>query len=392
MNSPVSITALASISALGSDQNQIWDNYLNDNHFITEKQFENFSALVAQLSEDDKIAIEKLRNSDTKYKGLDDSVLYSIYVSRRAVKEANWKPSDDFGINIGSSRGATSLFEKYHKAFLKNNYAETLSSPTTTLGNISSWLAHDLQTNGPEISHSITCSTGLHALLNGVTWLLSGMSDKFLVGGSEAALTDFTIAQMQALKVYAKKNKSHSELVEESYPCQALNLEKKQNTMVIGEGAAVVCLENGVKENALAIIEGIGYATEVLEHNVSISTEAECFQKSMKMALGNVALGEIDAIVMHAPGTIKGDSSEVKAIQKVFGENTPLLTSNKWKLGHTFATSGVLSIELAVMMLKEQQFISVPFIEKQQSNKKLSKILVNAVGFGGNAVSVLLSK
>ena len=146
------------------------------------------------------------------------------------------------------------------------------------------------------------------------------------------------------------------------------------------------------KENALAIIEGIGYATEVLEHNVSISTEAECFQKSMKMALGDVALEEIDAIVMHAPGTIKGDASEVKAIQKVFGDKTPLLTSNKWKLGHTFATSGMLSVELAVMMLKEQQFISVPFIEKQQSNKKLNKILVNAVGFGGNAVSVLLSK
>jgi len=392
MKTPVSITALASISALGSTRNQTWNNYLNDNHFITEKHFENFSALVAQLSDEDELAIEKLRDSDTKYRNLDNSVLYAIYVSRKAVAEANWKSSDDFGINIGSSRGATSLFEKYHKAFLKNNFAETLSSPTTTLGNISSWLAHDLQTNGPEISHSITCSTGLHALLNGVTWLLSGMSDKFLVGGSEAALTDFTIAQMQALKVYAKKQKDHSKLVEESYPCQALNLEKKQNTMVIGEGAAVVCLEGGIKENALAIIEGIGYATEVLEHNVSISTEAECFQKSMKMALGDVALEDIDVIVMHAPGTIKGDTSEVKAIQKVFGEKTPLLTSNKWKLGHTFATSGMLSVELAVMMLKEQQFISVPFIENQQSNKKLNKILVNAVGFGGNAVSVLLSK
>jgi len=384
MKSPVSITALSSISALGSTQNQVWNNYLKDNHFITEKHFDNFSALVSQLSEEDNVAIEELRNSDTKYVHLDDSVLYAIYVSRKAIAAANWKSSDDFGINIGSSRGATSLFEKYHKAFLENNYAETLSSPTTTLGNISSWLAHDLQTNGPEISHSITCSTGLHALLNGVIWLLSGMSDKFLVGGSEAALTDFTIAQMQALKVYAKKN--------QTYPCQALNLEKKQNTMVIGEGAAVVCLENGIKEDALAIIEGIGYATEVLEHNVSISTEAECFQKSMKMALGNIAPEEIDAIVMHAPGTIKGDSSEVKAIQKVFGGKTPLLTSNKWKLGHTFATSGMLSVELAVMMLKEQQFISVPFIQKQQPNKKLNKILVNAVGFGGNAVSVLLSK
>ena len=365
MNSPVSITALSSISALGSTQNQVWDNYLNDNHFITEKQFENFSALVAQLSEEDNIAIEELRNSDTKYVHLDDSVLYAIYVSRKAVVAANWKSSDDFGINIGSSRGATSLFEKYHKAFLKNNYAETLSSPTTTLGNISSWLAHDLQTNGPEISHSITCSTGLHALLNGVTWLLSGMSNKFLVGGSEAALTDFTIAQMQALKVYARKN--------QEYPCQAFNLEKKQNTMVIGEGAAVACLENGIKENALAVIEGIGFATEVLEHNVSISTEAECFQKSMKMALANINPDEVDVIVMHAPGTIKGDSSEVKAIQKVFKEKSPFLTTNKWKLGHTFATSGMLSIEMAVLMLQKQEFISVPYLENKEAPKKIRK-------------------
>ena len=74
------------------------------------------------------------------------------------------------------------------------------------MGNISSWVAHDLQTEGPEISHSITCSTALHALLNGVAWLQSGKQIKFLVGGSEAPLTPFTIAQMQALKIYAKRN------------------------------------------------------------------------------------------------------------------------------------------------------------------------------------------
>jgi 3-oxoacyl-(acyl-carrier-protein) synthase len=78
-----------------------------------------------------------------------------------------------------------------------------LASPTTTLGNISSWVAHDLQSSGPEISHSITCSTALHALLNGVAWLKAGMADKFLVGGTEAPLTDFTIAQMRALKIYS---------------------------------------------------------------------------------------------------------------------------------------------------------------------------------------------
>lgn len=384
MITPISITALASISALGSNPDDIWKAYLNDEHHISEKEFASFSALVVELSEEDKHEIELLRHSDPKYKNLDDSVLYGIYVSRKAIATSKWKSSDNFGVNIGSSRGATSLFEKYHKAFLKNKIAETLSSPTTTLGNISSWIAHDLQTQGPTISHSITCSTGLHALLNGVVWLGSGMSDKFLVGASEAALTDFTIAQMQALKVYARQKKD--------YPCQALNLNKKQNTMVVGEGAVSICLEKGLVKNALARIEGIGFATEVLEHNVSISTNADCFQKSMTMALGNINFNEVDAIVMHAPGTIKGDISEVNAIQKVFGNHKPLLTSNKWKLGHTFATSGLLSVELAVLMLQQQKFIEVPFIEQQQIKKPLKKILVNAVGFGGNAVSVLLSK
>ena len=384
MQKPISITAISSLSALGSDQDSIWKNYLKDTHFITKMDFQNFTALVAQISKEDQLEIEQLKESDTKYKHLDDSVIYALFVARKAIKKANWIAEDNFGINMGSSRGATSLFEKYHKDFLENKHAETLSSPTTTLGNISSWIAHDLQTNGPEISHSITCSTGLHSLLNGVAWINSGMSDKFLVGASEAALTDFTIAQMQALKIYAKRATK--------YPCQAFNLEKKQNTMVLGEAAAVLCLEEGEKENAVAKIIGIGYATEILEHNISISTEATCFQKSMKMALGENSIDEIDAIVMHAPGTIKGDLSEVKAIEKIFGTNTPFLTTNKWKLGHTFATSGILSVELAILMLQNQQVISVPFAPEQHEPEKLNKILINAVGFGGNAVSILLSK
>ena len=66
----------------------------------------------------------------------------------------------------------------------------------------------------------------------------------------------------------------------------------------------------------MATIEGIGYATEILEHNISISAEAICFQKSMAMALQNINLDEVDVIVMHAPGTIQGDLSEMKAIEK----------------------------------------------------------------------------
>ncbi|MDI5948314.1 beta-ketoacyl synthase N-terminal-like domain-containing protein [Flavobacterium yafengii] len=384
MSTIISITAIASISPLGNTPEAIWENYLNENHCFTEHILDLKKTFVATLDANSEQVVGALRESDNKYKSLDKSVLYAMAASRQAMQNAGWTQKDVFGINIGSSRGATNLFEKHYQDYLQTGKAQTLASPTTTLGNISSWVAHDLQSSGPEISHSITCSTALHAVLNGVAWLRAGMADKFLVGGSEAPLTDFTIAQMRALKIYSNST--------EEYPNRALDLEKKQSTMILGEGAGVCCLEIGKKENALAYIEGIGYATEILEHNISISAEATCFQKSMKMALENTDLSEVDVIVMHAPGTIKGDLTEYKAIETVFGESLPLLTTNKWKIGHTFGASGILSMELAILMMQNNRFIGVPFAEAQLQTKPIKKVLINAVGFGGNAVSVLIQK
>ena len=383
MNQKIAITALASISALGNEKSIIWNQYLKDKTAITEKEIGKQKNWVASLPNAIKEEIKVLQESDTKYRNLDLSVLYALYVSRQLMQQTDWDRETVFGINIGSSRGATTLFEKFHSEFIATNKVSTLASPTTTLGNISSWVANDLQSSGPEISHSITCSTSLHALLNGIAWMQSGMVEKFIIGGSEAPLTPFTIAQMKALNIYSKR--------EGDYPCRAFDLNKKENTMVLGEGASVIALELGKRNNALAYVEGIGYATEILEHNISISSEADCFQKSMQMALKEIDFNEVDVVVMHAPGTIKGDVSEFKAIQKVFSKKLPFLTTNKWKLGHTFGTSGMLSLELGILMLEHQKAIPIPFYE-QELPKQIRKVLVNAVGFGGNAVSVLLSK
>jgi 3-oxoacyl-(acyl-carrier-protein) synthase len=79
-----------------------------------------------------------------------------------------------------------------------------------------------------------------------------------------------------------------------------------------------------------------------------------------------------------------------------------LLTTNKWKIGHTFGASGMLSIELAILMMQHQQFIPVPYLDNQFipvpyldnsfQTSKINRVLVNAVGFGGNAVSILLKQ
>lgn len=380
---PISITAVSSISSLGQTLEEVWQNYQNHNHYLSEKSGDATPTLVAELTEDIKMDIDALKSSTSHYSNLDPSVLYAIYTSRKAIKQAGWTGQDHFGINIGSSRGAAQLFEDYHADFLKQGIAQTLSSPTTTLGNISSWVANDLQTRGPEISHSITCSTALHGVLNGIAWITSGMCDKFLVGGSEAPLTPFTIAQMKALKIYADTGSS--------YPCRALDLDKTRNSMVLGEAAAMVCLEKEKSQKTLATIIGVGYATEILEHNVSVSSDAQCFQRSMAMALKDLKPEEVDIIVTHTPGTRRGDSSEINAIKSVFHTAMPALTTNKWKIGHSLGASGLLSLEMAILMLQHQTFIPVPFVEGKPPDR-ITNILVNAVGFGGNAVSILLSK
>ena len=388
MNTPkIAITAFSSISPLGNNSDEVWKKYLDNNHCFTKQFLDHQETSVAALNTDSKQIVAEIRESDIKYKFLDDSVLFALAASRKAIENAGWNSNDIFGINIGSSRGATDLFEKHYAAYLETGKAQTLTSPTTTLGNISSWIAHDLQSTGPEISHSITCSTALHALLNGVAWLKSGMADKFLIGGSEAPLTDFTIGQMRALKIYSRMDQNI-----DLWPNLAFDFKKTQNTMILGEGAAVCCLEAGEKENAIAYVIGVGYATEILEHNISISAEADCFQKSMKMALKDIDLESVDAVVMHAPGTIKGDLTELRAIEKVFGSNLPLLTTNKWKIGHTFGASGMLSLELALLMLQNDTFIETPFSESKKQDKSIKKVLINAVGFGGNAVSILIEK
>ena len=263
MKNPVSITSVGTISPLGSSPEEIWNNYKTEEHFFKECNFDGATSLAGFLPENLQEEAERLREGNSKYRNLDRSVLYAIMAARQIVSEV--KIPSGTGINIGSSRGATGLFEKYHSEYLKSGKTSTYASPSTTLGNISSWVAQDLQLNGPEFSHSVTCSTGMHSVLNAIAWIRSGMADAFIAGGSEAPLTGFTLSQMKAMKIYALENKE--------YPCRSLDMRKLKNTMILGEGAGVVLLQNEPTEDCLAFIKGIGFANEKLKHGASLSKD-----------------------------------------------------------------------------------------------------------------------
>src|SRR5690606_1672503 len=120
----ISITSIGCISPLVNSTDEVWKNYQFDIHFLTEEQLKGQKAFISELSNESKTKLTKLIEYDNKYKDLDPTVLFAIYASREAVNKAGWKAKDNFGINFGSSRGATSLFEKYHEDFINTHKSQ----------------------------------------------------------------------------------------------------------------------------------------------------------------------------------------------------------------------------------------------------------------------------
>ena len=395
MSQSIVIRGMGSISPLGCSAEEVWQSYQSPSSCIGPRDFNGHPTPVAALDERAESRLEELRREKDPYQGLDRTVAMAMFASRQALARSGWSSRRDIGINIGSSRGATSLFEGFHDFFIAHAHSRvpTLTSPLTTLGNLSSWVSQDLQSDGVAISHSVTCSTALQGLLNAIAWLQSGMASRFIVGGTEAPLTAFTVAQMKALRIY-------SDRVDEKYPSRPLANDASRSSMVLGEGAAVFCVDRSTESSdkdpspPLAIVDSVGYANEKLSHNASVSEEGESLYHSMKMALdGLEETKTVDAILLHAPGTLQGDRSELSAVRKLFGERIPYLFSNKWKIGHTLGASGALSLELAILMLQHQKCLPFPYpVLLNGDPGGLGAIMVNASGFGGNAASVILSR
>lgn len=378
----ISIVGWGSTSALGHLPEGIWQAYLQPQTAIKQRD-DDWVASLPAITED---RIHSLSQQEKGYHRLDRSVLLAMLAGEQALQRAGWKNKGiESGLYLGSSRGATGSWEAYFQQFQdQKERLSPQSSPLTTAGNLATHTAQHLGIHGFTSDNSITCSTALHAVANAVVWLESGRYNQFLAGGTEAPLTPFTLAQMNALKIY-------SNLSDTTFPNRALDLNKTENTMVLGEGSALFALMKDATQ-PLAHLSGLGYARENTATLTAISKNGLALQKAMNQALRETEKKTVDVVICHSPGTRLGDLSEWRAIRSVFGENMPSLTSNKWKLGHTLGASGGLSLELALLLLEHQTFLPIPYLTPTVPPKNIRSIMVNALGFGGNAISLIITK
>jgi 3-oxoacyl-[acyl-carrier-protein] synthase-1/3-oxoacyl-[acyl-carrier-protein] synthase II len=125
----------------------------------------------------------------------------------------------------------------------------------------------------------------------------------------------------------------------------------------------------------------------------------------MKAAMrdAETSLSEIDYIHLHGTGTVDNDLSEAKALKKLFGENTPPISSVKGVLGHSLAAAGAIGAEVCALGIKDGVIPpstgfreTDPELGLKPASKPIRKdvriALCNSFGFGGANSSLLIGK
>jgi 3-oxoacyl-[acyl-carrier-protein] synthase-1 len=177
---------------------------------------------------------------------------------------------------------------------------------------------------------------------------------------------------------------------------------------LLGEGAAALVLETeaSAKERGATVLGeylGGGDASEG-EGLFCIRADGDGLSRAIELALSDAGLtpAEVGMIVAHGNGTEQSDSSETAALRKVFGQDMPPVTANKWSIGHLFASSGLVDIAIGLEAARRGVVPGIASLEQlapscaglnvaQQTRPTRSDVvLVLCRGFAGTNAAVLL--
>jgi 3-oxoacyl-(acyl-carrier-protein) synthase len=368
----IEIQSIASISPAGYDAASVTESYTRARPCFT--THERSGLPVGRLSEEAESALESVK-LDPRYSKLDRTVHLAIFAARQALQNLHEPLKLPSCVNFASSRGATTTLERSISEYEKTGKVRPHASPLTTLGNISAWVANDLRLAGAYFDHSMTCNSSHLSLLNAVAWLKSDMAQCCIVGGSEAPLTDYTLEMMRGMGIYSK-------IPADSRPCRPFDKDP-QSGLVISEGAGALILtkSDDTKQHDRICISAIGTAREGFTSGSDISKEGFSLYTAMMNCVKQVKT-DIEMIVPHAPGTNLGDEAEWNAIHRLFGSSKPEILSNKSIIGHTLGAAGVLGVEYAFNLMTS----------RLKGHLAPKTVMINTAGFGGTAVSIVLSR
>lgn len=247
------------------------------------------------------------------------------------------------------------------------------------------------------------CASSSHAIINAADYIRLGKADIIVAGGSESTISKTAVGGFTSMKAMSERN---DDPLTASRP-----YDKDRDGFVLGEGGAALVLEeyeHARRRGAHIYAEYAGGGmTADAYHITAPHPEGIGVIEVMRISLEEAGLrpGDIDYINTHGTSTPLGDVAELRAIEKIFGDDarTVNISSTKSMMGHLLGAAG--SVEAIACILGMQHGFVPPtinhftddpeidprlnltFNEPQQRTVKAA--LSNTFGFGGHNASII---
>lgn len=407
------VTGLGALTPLGNNLKDYWEGLVSGlsgaapiTRFDASKFKTQFACEVKGFNPEDFFDRKEARK-------MDPFAQFALVCSDEAVKDSGLLTEgvdrDRIGVIWGSGIGGLKTFQdecigygkgdgtpRFNPFFIPKMIADSAA------GLIS--MRHTLR--GPSYVTVSACASGNNALIDAFNYIRLGTCTAVVAGGSEAAIYEAGVGGFNALHAMSTRNDDPSTA---SRP-----YDKDRDGFVLGEGGAAVILEDLEHAKArgariYAEVLGGGMSSDAY-HITAPHPEGLGAELCMKHAMREAGMSpkDIDYINTHGTSTPIGDPQEVKAIQRIFGEEAYRLniSATKSMTGHLLGGAGAIEGVAAIMAVLTDtvpptinHFTDDPEIDPRLNftfnvaqKRTVNAAMSNTFGFGGHNTSVIFRK
>lgn len=270
-------------------------------------------------------------------------------------------------------------------------------------GGVANRVADRFGTLGSPISLSTACASGATAIQLGVEAIRRGECDAALTIGTDGSIQAEALIRFSLLSALS----THNDPPEGA----SRPFSKNRDGFVMAEGAAALVLESLESARArgaeiLGVLAGCGERADSF-HRTRSNPDGKAIIAAIHNALEDASLAPdaIDYINAHGTGTPENDKMEHMACAAVFGERMARLpiSSNKSMIGHTLTAAGAVEAVVSLMTMREgvlpptinhhvpDPAIPLDVVPNTARATKVSAVMSNSFGFGGQNVSLVLT-
>jgi len=358
--------------------------------FDTEGLSAHNAALVVDFKARDYIPAMKLRRMNTLSR-------YAVAAARLAIEDAGVALPNEAGVALGTAFGPVQTSVDYMQEYVAKGAA--LAPPQLFAESVAnapgSHIAIELDLRGFNLTVTQRESSLLAAAMFASSQIVKGTVPSAIIGGVEE-VNEMVFSVLDRVGALAHAEDGIDEAMRP--------FDRRRNGMSIGEGSAIFIAEGAPSRQPYGWLSGFGIARDTTATISDWGTGDAQVAAAMAAAIDDAGLqpSDIDAIYAFANGTKRGDLLELRAIQRLFGDDVPPVVATKAYFGE-YAAGGGFQLAAALLAMRDQTLhASFAFAESDPEMQftvvtearaaNLRNILVNSISAGGGIVCAVISR